>query len=100
MTDKDALLKDVLQFFSSSDNYTQPEADYMRDELVSRITAALAEKDDGGKVWVGYAQGMPNGKLHFMETNCDPADIHDTGKPLYKVYRDARPLPPLPKGDE
>lgn len=67
---------------------------------LSRITAALAEKDKGVKIWIGYAQEMPNGKLHFIEHVGLRSEIHDTGRPTYHVYRDEKPLPPLPKGDE
>lgn len=67
------------------------------DEAAAALAAALENDVVGDKVWIGYAQETPSGKLHLMEATCDRDEIHDTGRPLYRLYRDAQPLPPLPK---
>lgn len=45
------------------------------------------------KVWIGYAQVLPNGRLFLIEADCSPDDIHDTGRPMYMLYRSESPLP-------
>lgn len=41
-------------------------------------------------VWVGYAQELPpnyQGKILLIDTQLPPDEIHDTGKPMYRLYR-------------
>lgn len=43
-------------------------------------------------VEIGFAQEMANGKLLFIEGVSSLSDIHDSGKPVYRLYRSKEKL--------
>lgn len=117
MTDKDALLRAVAEF---EEFINEPPAyenrltvrDYRHSiyarwaDLRARITAALAEKDDG---WVKCSERLPkksdaDERGHVWGYVNGTAGLHDWEwfHTPYAIKHNCmwRPLPPLPKGDE
>ena len=80
-----------------------PETHRLINDKLSRITAAMAEKEDG-LVEVGYAQQLGptcGGRILLFESREPPNEVHNNGRPLYRLYRGTinrhKPMPPLPE---
>lgn len=107
MTDKDALLREVLPYlrYANKGAMMAEESNGHLSSLIDRITTALAEKDGE---WIKCSERLPDegedvllycgwritgkrkGIGYFTE---------DEATPIHHVTK-WRPLPPLPKGDE
>lgn len=73
-------------------------------DAANTIENLLSENADGW-ISVGYAQELPpnyEGRLLLMATDAPPEEIHDNGRPMYRLYRSTvncrLPAPPTEKG--
>ena len=53
------------------------------DRLAQRLQAAVSERGTP----VGWIQELADGRKVFYEGDLDPREVHDNGKPCYRVFK-------------